>query len=265
MSATLITRADDFGSSHSANLAILTAIREDDYIKNISIMAPGPLMKAGAEALRDQSQVCLGMHLTLNAEWALIKWPPISPGHQVQSLVNPLGVFFDDPAVFASNPPRMEEILLELNAQLDYLTRLGLSISYVDSHMLPEKYIPGLSVVLGEWAMQKGLLNHLQYYRFPGDKLPTLRHTREHALADYQHFFSQMKDGQYFVVHHPAQGFRDMLLCTNDRHPMGLVLSQRAIEYQLIVEGTLGKICREQGITCLRYDQATPQKEPYRW
>jgi predicted glycoside hydrolase/deacetylase ChbG (UPF0249 family) len=36
---TLITRADDCGSSHSANIGILQAI-EGGILKNISLMAP---------------------------------------------------------------------------------------------------------------------------------------------------------------------------------------------------------------------------------
>jgi predicted glycoside hydrolase/deacetylase ChbG (UPF0249 family) len=47
-------------------------------------------------------------------------------------------------------------VIKEFDAQLDYLTRLGLTISYFDTHMLLELYYPELIPIFREWTNQKG-------------------------------------------------------------------------------------------------------------
>jgi predicted glycoside hydrolase/deacetylase ChbG (UPF0249 family) len=155
MSISLVTRADDLGSSHATNSAIAGAAVTGDYIKNVSCMAVGPLIEEGAELLRNCRNICFGMHATLNAEWDLIKWGPISHPSEVPSLVTPEGAFFSDPSRFAAHPPDPDQVLLEYDRQLDLLTRLGLDIRYVDSHMLPELFVEGLNQAMSDWAKQK--------------------------------------------------------------------------------------------------------------
>lgn len=261
MSLSLLTRMDDFGSSHSANQAILDIAGRGDFIRNISCMAPGPLMEAGAARLRGHKRLCLGMHLTLNAEWDLVRWPPVSPPETVPSLLAPDGAFMDDPSCFTQTPPRLEEIRLEMDAQLDLLTRLGLDIRYVDSHMLPERALPGLSGLLADWARQKGLINHIPYYRAGPSLEPrpfdNLADGRRHFLA----WLEALEDGQYFLVTHPAMGGRDMLLCRRPGAPAPQVLLRRQAEHALLASGVPEAACARLNIRCLRYDEASPQHD----
>ena len=69
--------------------------------------------------------------------------------------------------------------LLELNAQLDRLTALGLPVSYVDAHMAPDAAIPGLSDEMRSWAAGKGLLYVRDYYNFPPADMPAFGPTEE--------------------------------------------------------------------------------------
>ena len=263
MSVTLITRADDFGSSRSANLAILNAAGKGDYVKNVSCMAPAPMMADGAEMLAACRRLCIGMHLTLSAEWRLIKWPPILPVQQVPALVTADGAFPEDPAVFAQTVPPLEQVLAEMDAQLDYLTRLGLDIRYVDSHMLPEKFIPGLMEEMPRWAERKGLICHLGYYRFPETRMePGPCQTAQEGLQALAAWLDDLVDGQYFSVMHPAVGGREMMLCCNDAVPMGLVSTARNTEYEMLLSRKPEEMCRERGIRCLRYDEAAPVEHP---
>lgn len=262
MSISLITRADDFGSSRSANRAIVEAAITGDYIRNVSCMAPAPMMADGAPLLKDCTHICLGMHFTINAEWSLIKWPPISDISEVPALVTEEGAFLADPALFTQRMPPMEQVLMELNAQLDYLTGLGLPIRYVDSHMLPEKFIPGLADVLSQWANQKGLVNHLQYYRFPSAKATAPCVTLETGLKALENWLDVLSEGQYFTVLHPAVGGREMLLCCNRDIPMGTVSAERNVEYELLLSRQPERMCEERGIRRLRYDEALPQANP---
>ncbi len=262
MSLSLISRADDFGSSRSANLAILNAAAKGEYIKNVSCMAPAPMMADGAPMLKKCSHLCLGMHLTLSAEWRLIKWPPVAPVNKVASLITSDGAFPEDPAVFAQSRPPLEEVLAEMDAQLDYLIRLGLDIRYVDSHMLLEKFIPGLMEEMPQWARHKGLICHLSYYRFPQQMEAAHAHTLEDGLLALKDWLDSFEDGQYFGVMHPAIGGREMLLCCNGQIPMGEVRCLRNVEYEILLSGVPEKLCRERGIRCLRYDEAREIEHP---
>ena len=50
------------------------------------------------------------------------------------------------------------EVIKEFDAQLDYLIRIGLTISYFDTHMLLELSYPELIPILREWMNKKGWL-----------------------------------------------------------------------------------------------------------
>jgi hypothetical protein len=44
---------------------------------------------------------------------------------------------------------------------------MGFDIRYVDTHMMPERYIPGLDKALRDWAAARGPLDHMYYYKLP--------------------------------------------------------------------------------------------------
>jgi predicted glycoside hydrolase/deacetylase ChbG (UPF0249 family) len=85
-----------------------------------------------------------------------VKWGPILPAEQVPSLVDECGLFFSGPHVFRERPPRMQEILAELQAQLDRVRRLGFPVAYVDSHMMIEWAVDGLEEQMCAWTAQEG-------------------------------------------------------------------------------------------------------------
>ncbi|MHC1740377.1 MAG: ChbG/HpnK family deacetylase [Anaerolineaceae bacterium] len=256
MSISLITRADDLGASHSANIAIAGAAATVGYIKNISCMAVGPWIDEGAELLRDCPGICLGLHAAINSEWDPLKWGPISSPEEVPTLVNAQGTFFSDPSLFAEHPPDIDQILLEYDRQLDLLTSLGLDIRYVDSHMLPELFVDGLAEAVSGWAQRKGLVDHLRYYRFPSKFEPGPFRSFDQGLQAYHAWFDLLDHGTYFTVMHPAKASREMLLCRNEHIPMGLVSTVRDVEYQLLQSHRLEEACEKRDIRRLRYDEA---------
>lgn len=71
-----ITRADDAGSSRSANRAIAQVV-DGGFVRNVSLMACGPAIEDAAQLLAHRKDVCFGMHTTLNAEWDKVKWRPL--------------------------------------------------------------------------------------------------------------------------------------------------------------------------------------------
>lgn len=255
----LLTRLDDFGASRAANIAIAEVVAAGGYIKNVSCMAVGPHIEEGADLIKNCKNICLGMHAVLNAEWDLIKWLPISPVEDIPTLVTEEGVFYSDPSYFIENRPDIGQILLEYDRQLDLLTRLGLNISYVDSHMFPERYIDGLSQAMSDWARRKGLIDHIHYYRFPKKPEPGPAFSLEEGLQSVTAWLDLLEEGGYFSVMHPAKYSREMLLCRNSQVPAGKVATVRDVEYRVLLSRRLEQICDERGIKRLRYDEAEPQ------
>src|SRR5262245_50950923 len=89
----LITRCDDAGGCESANAAILEAANAS-AAKNVSIMACGSAFDEAVRLFGGREDVCLGLHVTLNAEWDGPKWGPVAPPEKVPSLLDPGTPYF---------------------------------------------------------------------------------------------------------------------------------------------------------------------------
>ncbi len=266
MSIELLTRADDFGSSHAANRAIFEGIQQSKYIKNVSVMAPAPMIEEAAELAAKCDGICFGMHATINAEWDLMKWMPILPAEEVPHLVDSMGAFIADPAEFAVNGADSQEVIKEYDAQLETLFKLGFDITYADTHMFPLKYISGLREAFDDWTAKKGLINQIYYYRMPMEQYePKKGTTLEETANYYRKWISYLKEGLYFSVMHPAKNSREMLLCRNKYAGEKEVAFVRDMEYQMLVKRIAERICTEHNITTLRYDEAKPQEDVYRF
>src|SRR5438105_8373454 len=70
----LIVNCDDLGSSHAANLGVYEALREG-VATSATLMVPCPWARDAAARYRGED---VGVHLTLNAEYDLYRWGPIT-------------------------------------------------------------------------------------------------------------------------------------------------------------------------------------------
>ena len=70
----LIINADDFGMSESANEAI-RQLFDGEKITSAGILAPAPFA-SGAAKLAGEKGYSVGVHWTLNSEWAAWPWAP---------------------------------------------------------------------------------------------------------------------------------------------------------------------------------------------
>lgn len=130
----LLLRADDMGMSHGQNLAF-EALLETGLPVSVSVMFSTPWWKHAVEILRNHPHAAIGVHLTLNSEWAEYRWGPVLGRSAVPSLVDEEGYFFPSRSMLYGNNPRMDEIEAELRAQVDRAMSTGLPIVYVDYHM----------------------------------------------------------------------------------------------------------------------------------
>jgi predicted glycoside hydrolase/deacetylase ChbG (UPF0249 family) len=165
----LITRGDDCGSNHTANVAIREAF-QGGILRNTSIMVPCPAVEEAAEMLAGERGLCCGLHCTITAEWDRVRWVPVLPADRVPSIVDAQGHFFQTTRALHENGPQLSEIMAELQAQLDRARGLGFDIRYADQHMGFHWVVDGLDEAFDDWCEQKGMGNSRRY----GQRLPPI-------------------------------------------------------------------------------------------
>ncbi|TML61704.1 MAG: ChbG/HpnK family deacetylase [Actinobacteria bacterium] len=123
----LIVNCDDLGSSHAANVGVYEALREG-VASSATLMVPCPWAREAAARYRGED---VGVHLTLNAEFDLYRWGPIT---HAPSLLDGDGGFprtVDDVWDHAD----VEEVRRECRAQVERAIYWGFDVSHLDSHM----------------------------------------------------------------------------------------------------------------------------------
>jgi len=123
----LIVNCDDLGSSHAANVGVYEALREG-MASSATLMVPCPWAREAAARYRGED---IGVHLTLNAEFDLYRWGPIT---HAPSLLDGDGGFprtVDDVWDHAD----VEEVRRECRAQVERAIYWGFDVSHLDSHM----------------------------------------------------------------------------------------------------------------------------------
>lgn len=123
----LIVNCDDLGSSHAANTGVYEALRHG-AATSATLMVPCPWARGAAAQYRGED---VGVHLTLNAEWDLYRWGPIT---QAPSLLDGDGGF---PRTVADvfDHADLEEVRRECRAQIERAIFWGFDVSHLDSHM----------------------------------------------------------------------------------------------------------------------------------
>lgn len=129
----LIIHADDLGVIHSENQASFKAM-EEGSVNSASIMVPTPWLPEVAQYAKANPDHDLGIHLTLTSEWKLLRWGPVAPRSEVLSLVNENGYFYSDCNQLWENA-KIEEVEIELRAQIDKAVAMGINPTHLDSHM----------------------------------------------------------------------------------------------------------------------------------
>ena len=248
-SISLLTRADDLGSSHAANEAILR-VAEAGFVKNISVMAVCPHLEEAAEMLSGKTDVAFGLHACVNSEWDRVLWPPLSHPSRVPNLIDHRGAMHQTVELLAEAKPVVEEIICEYRSQLERLRKVGFHVTYLDSHMMPERMIPGLREAMTRMAQEERLIDHTPYNRF----FPEL-----HRISTEQGLFRSLLregSGRYLFVMHPACMSEEMRMTGNFRNSGDAVAAQRAADLRFMTDPDTLKACSEFGVRLLRYDEA---------
>lgn len=131
----LITRADDFGYTHTGNLGILDSMRFG-IIRSAAMLAVAPWFEEAAGMAREHPELCFGVHLGIIGEWRGYRWRPVLPYSEIRSLVDEDGFLHRSPSEFWAHSPSMEELEREFCAQIDLAKKKGVKVDYLDTHYI---------------------------------------------------------------------------------------------------------------------------------
>lgn len=129
----VIIHADDIGMCH-ASVQAFEDLWRAGTITSGATMVPCAWFPAVAQMCRENPDMDMGVHVTLNAEWTNFRWGPVSTRDQASGLIDADGYFHQwHKAVYQNARP--EAVDMEVNAQIEQALAAGIDVTHVDSHM----------------------------------------------------------------------------------------------------------------------------------
>jgi predicted glycoside hydrolase/deacetylase ChbG (UPF0249 family) len=246
----LVTRADDAGCCRVANEAILDACTHG-IARNVSLMACAPEIEHAAHLLAHRRDICFGLHVTLNCEWAVPRWGPVADPAEVPSLLAEDGAVAHAPQELHDRGAPVGEMMVEVRAQITRLRDLGFDVRYMDEHM-GIGWVNALGDTLAEFAKTEGLI-----FRPPLERLPPAKCVAESAprsrwlVAALQ----EAPAGTYLIVGHPCydRGDARELLFPGGAH--GEVSRDRDDQRLMFMAPQVIEFVKTRGISLVRYGE----------
>ena len=129
----VIIHTDDIGMCH-ASVQAFKDLWEFGTITSGAVMVPCPWFPAVVQMCRENPEIDMGVHATLNAEWESYRWGPVSTRDQASGLLDKDGYFNQwHQAVYDNAKP--EAVAVEVNVQIERALAAGIDVTHVDSHM----------------------------------------------------------------------------------------------------------------------------------
>lgn len=126
----VVVHVDDVGMCQSANSGALAAF--EGAATCGSVMVPCPGFEEIAALAGEQPELDLGIHLTLNCEYDGYRWGPVdSAAASLQSGDGGMWRSVDETVENAT----VEDVEIELRAQIERASAAGIDITHLDSHM----------------------------------------------------------------------------------------------------------------------------------
>ena len=123
----LIVTSDDLGVSYATNSAVYGSLRAG-IATSAGLMVPGPWAREAAANYRGED---VGVHLTLNAEFDLYRWGPVT---HAPSLLDGDGGF-PRTLVDLWEHADMDEVRKECRAQIERAIYWGFDVSHLSAHL----------------------------------------------------------------------------------------------------------------------------------
>jgi len=268
----LILRADDMGSSHSANAAIIKCFNEG-IVTSVEVMAVTPWFPEAVRLLEENPTLDAGLHLVITSEWDNIKWRTLT---NCPSLTDKNGYFL--PMMWPNpNYPglsineqkwNIREIELEFRAQIELALKNIPQLSHISGHMgatdfdksveeltnqLAEEY--NLAHICGDKEMGYGLIS--KGYNNP-------HNTDAEKETAFINLINTLEAGKTYVfLDHPAFDDSEMQAV----HHIGYenVATDRQGVTDLFTNQKIKTLIQEKGIQLITYNDATkvlPRSSP---
>jgi len=129
----VIIHVDDVGMCH-ASVQAYKDLWEFGTITSGAVMVPCPWFLAVAEMARQNLQMDLGVHATLNAEWDTYRWKPVSTRDPASGLIDAQG-FLHQTVEATVQSATVKAVEAELNLQIERALAAEIDITHIDSHM----------------------------------------------------------------------------------------------------------------------------------
>ncbi len=129
----VVIHIDDVGMCH-ASLQAFKDLWTFGTVTSGAVMVPCPWFPAVGQMCRENPEIDMGVHATLNAEWESYRWGPVSTRDQASGLLDAEGYFHQwHQAVYDTAKP--EAVGQEVNTQIERALAAGIDVTHVDSHM----------------------------------------------------------------------------------------------------------------------------------
>ena len=129
----VMIHTDDIGMCH-ASVQAFKDLWKFGTITSGATMVPCPWFPTVAQMCRENPEIDMGVHATLNAEWESYRWGPVSTRDPASGLLDADGYFHQwQDAVYQKATPQAVD--REVNAQIERALAAGIDVTHVDSHM----------------------------------------------------------------------------------------------------------------------------------
>ncbi len=129
----VIIHTDDIGMCH-ASVQAFKDLWAVGGVTSGAVMTPCAWFPAVAKMCRENPDMDMGVHATLNAEWEIYRWGPVSDAGAGSGLRDEAGYFHNNPEN-TSKLASVEDVEKEVNAQIEIALKAGIDVTHVDSHM----------------------------------------------------------------------------------------------------------------------------------
>ncbi len=248
----LVTRGDDSGCCHSANLAIRDACT-DGILRNTSLIVPGPAFEEAAEMYRKMDGLCVGLHATLTAEWDAVRWGPVLGPDRVPTLMDEHGYFPPTTRELHEMGADPDEMMREIEPQLQLARSRGLDVAYIDTHM-GFGWIRDVGEKVKQFARQQGLLTWDRV-----DRLPRPEGEFDNPVRAFLAAIESARPGTYLIVGHPVYPAEDVVALVHDPARGKQIAEDRDWQRRIFMDPQVLDFCAANGVEPVRFtDVASP-------
>ncbi len=269
----VIIHADDIGMCQST-ITAFADLTDFGLVSSAAVMAPCPWFPAIVAYCRDHPGLDVGVHLTLNCEWYVYGWAPLSTADPASGLIDGRGCMWRTRRETLKHA-QPTAVAAEADAQIKRVLDAGIDATHIDSHMF--------SIIAPPFVQSYIDLAHR--YRLPafafrpsserfaraaaggdtgGDLAPYLRQMEEAGipLFDYADFMpldshmdrvevakerlSRLPPGLSYFILHPSADTPEIRAIAPDYR-------SRVADYQAFLSPALRDFVRDQGIHVIGY------------